>query len=168
MLTVRPSRPRRTALAVGAAAALLVLAAAGCSSDGGGEPKTPTGTATASPSPASSPSPTSPVSPSPSPTATASPTATGTATGSPSAGQVSVTIKNFLFNPATFTVAPGAKIVVTNQDSAGHTLTAINKEFDTGLLEQGQSATITAPSAPGSYAYHCDVHPNMTGTLVVQ
>ncbi|GAA2833557.1 cupredoxin family copper-binding protein [Kitasatospora sp. CM 4170] len=165
MLTVRPSRPRRTALAVGAAA-LLLLGAAGCSSDGGGEPKTPT--ATASPSPASSPSPTSPVSPSKSPTATASPSATGTASGSAAAGQVTVTIKNFLFNPATFTVAPGAKITVTNQDSAGHTLTAINKEFDTGLLEQGQSATITAPSAPGSYAYHCDIHPNMTGTLVVQ
>ncbi|MCG6493058.1 cupredoxin domain-containing protein [Kitasatospora sp. A2-31] len=160
MSTVRPSRHRRTVLAVGAAAALLLIGAAGCSSDGGGEPKTPTGTATASPSP------TSPVSPSP--TAAASPTATGTATGSPTAGQVTVTIKNFLFNPATFTVAPGAKITVTNQDSTGHTLTAIGKEFDTGLLEQGQSATITAPSAPGSYAYHCDVHPNMTGTLVVQ
>ncbi|WP_395296638.1 cupredoxin domain-containing protein [Kitasatospora hibisci] len=167
MFTVRPPGPRRTALAVGAAA-LFLLGAAGCSSDGGGEPKNPAGTASAGPSSASSPSPASTPSSSPSPTAAASPTATGTATGAPTAGQVTVTIKNFLFHPATFTVAPGAKITVTNQDSTGHTLTAIDKEFDTGLLEQGQSATITAPSAPGSYAYHCDIHPTMTGTLVVQ
>ncbi len=82
-----------------------------------------------------------------------------------------MTIKDFKFGPTTLTVPPGTKITVTNQDSAGHTLTAIAPNagaFDTGLLEQGKSATITAPAAPGSYPFHCDVHPTMTGTLVVQ
>ncbi len=84
---------------------------------------------------------------------------------------MTVTIKDFKFDPATITVAPGTAITVTNQDSAGHTLTALAPNagaFDTGLLEQGKSATITAPTTPGSYPFHCDVHPTMTGTLVVQ
>ncbi|MDY0815170.1 cupredoxin domain-containing protein [Kitasatospora purpeofusca] len=100
-----------------------------------------------------------------------SPVGSSQATSSTPAGAVTVTIKDFKFGPATLTVAPGTAITVTNQDSAGHTLTAIAPHagaFDTGLLEQGKSATITAPTAPGSYPFHCDVHPTMTGTLVVQ
>ncbi|MEU6232318.1 cupredoxin domain-containing protein [Kitasatospora sp. NPDC047058] len=144
-MTVRSPRSWRATLAVGAAAWLL-LGAAGCSSDGGGA-------STASPSPASP-----------------SPTATGTAATTAPATTLTVTIKDFLFHPDTLTVAPGAKITVTNEDSAEHTLTAVTpgKEFDTGLLATGKSATITAPSAPGSYPFHCEVHPNMKGTLVVQ
>ncbi|MCX4684959.1 cupredoxin domain-containing protein [Kitasatospora purpeofusca] len=147
----RPSRPFRsfrTAL-VGLAVGGLLLGAAGCSSSGGGGGS-------------SSPAVHSP--------AVHSPAASSAASSAP-AGAVTVTIKDFKFGPATLTVAPGTSITVTNQDSAGHTLTAIAPNagaFDTGLLEQGKSATITAPTAPGSYPFHCDVHPTMTGTLVVQ
>ncbi|WP_406197479.1 cupredoxin domain-containing protein [Kitasatospora sp. NBC_01560] len=141
---------RRTALAV-AAAACLLLGGVGCSSGGSGS-----STASAS---ASVPS---------SPTATASSSGSGAA--STPAGQLTVTIQDFLFHPDNLTVAPGATITVTNQDSAEHTLTATTagKEFDTGVLATGQSATITAPSAPGTYPFHCDIHPSMKGTLVVQ
>lgn len=82
--------------------------------------------------------------------------------------EVSVAIKDFAFSPATITVKPGAKITVTNQDSVGHTLTSDDgKSFDTKLVAQGQSATITAPITPGSYPWHCTPHPYMKGTLVV-
>ncbi|WP_406114125.1 cupredoxin domain-containing protein [Kitasatospora purpeofusca] len=155
----RPSRPLRsfrsfrsfrTAL-VGLAAGGLLLGAAGCSSSSGG------GGGSSSPA-ASSP-------------AASSSAASSSAASSAPAGAVTVTIKDFKFDPATLTVAPGTTITVTNQDSAGHTLTAIAPNagaFDTGLLEQGKSATITAPTTPGSYPFHCDIHPTMTGTLVVQ
>ncbi|MFB8235985.1 cupredoxin domain-containing protein [Kitasatospora purpeofusca] len=171
----RPSRPFRsfrsvrTALAAAAVGGLL-LGAAGCSSGGGGGgSSSPAATSPAASSPAaSSPAASSAASSSASPSA--SPSASSAAS-STAAGAVTVTIKDFKFGPATLTVAPGTKITVTNQDSAGHTLTAIAPNagaFDTGLLEQGKSATITAPTAPGSYPFHCDVHPTMTGTLVVQ
>ncbi|MFD0278779.1 cupredoxin domain-containing protein [Kitasatospora sp. NPDC127111] len=159
-MTFRSSRAWRTTLAVGAAVWLL-LGTAGCSSDGGGG-----GTASASPSaPASAPS-----SPSATPSSPVFTSATPAPATSAPATAVTVTIKDFLFHPDTLTVAPGTKITVTNQDSAEHTLTAVTpgKEFDTGLLAKGQSATITAPSTPGSYPFHCDVHPNMKGTLVVR
>ncbi|MFJ4090509.1 cupredoxin domain-containing protein [Kitasatospora sp. NPDC089913] len=155
----RASRASRTAVAAVMSAWLLV-GAAGCSSSSGG------GGGSSSPV-VSSPAASSPAASSP----TASPSASSASASSAPAGAVTVTIKDFTFGPATLTVAPGTSITVTNQDSAGHTLTAIAPNagaFDTGLLEQGRSATITAPTTPGSYPFHCDVHPNMTGTLVVQ
>ena len=82
--------------------------------------------------------------------------------------EMSVEIKGFAFNPQQITVKPGAKITVTNQDSVGHTFTADDgKSFNIGIINQGQSATITAPTVPGSYAFHCTPHPYMKGTLVV-
>ena len=79
-----------------------------------------------------------------------------------------VVIKNFAFGPATMTVAPGTKITVVNQDKAPHTITAVNKSFDTGTILGGHSGVLTAPSTPGTYPYICTMHPSMTGTLIVQ
>lgn len=89
---------------------------------------------------------------------------------SPSAGGgTQVTISNFKFQPASFTVAPGAKITVVNNDSTTHTLTATKGgSFDTGDIAPGKSATITAPSKAGAFPYHCMIHPFMTGTLTVK
>jgi plastocyanin len=57
---------------------------------------------------------------------------------------------------------------VTNQDSTAHTATADDgHSFDTGTLADGASQTISA-SKPGSYPYHCSIHPFMHGTLVVK
>ena len=81
----------------------------------------------------------------------------------------SVEIKNFAFSPATLTVKPGVKITVTNQDNVGHTLTTDDgKSFDTGILSQGKSTTITAPAQAGSYSFHCTPHPYMKGISVVK
>ena len=84
--------------------------------------------------------------------------------GSPSA----VKISNFKFAPASVTVKAGARVTVTNQDSAAHTATADDgHSFDTGSLAQRASQTISV-SKPGSYPYHCSIHPFMHGTLVVK
>ena len=79
-----------------------------------------------------------------------------------------VVIKNFAFGPATMMVAPGTKITVVNQDKAPHTITAVNKSFDTGTIAGGHSGVLTAPSTPGTYPYICTIHPSMTGTLIVK
>ncbi|MEV7526368.1 cupredoxin family copper-binding protein, partial [Streptomyces sp. NPDC091371] len=103
--------------------------------------------------------------------------ATGTSAAplSPTAGVSTVTvdsaevrIKDFKFAPAELKVSAGAKITVTNEDSAPHTLTATDAyAFDTGTIEAGKSATFTAPSEPGSYPFFCSFHPQMKGTLIV-
>jgi plastocyanin len=88
------------------------------------------------------------------------------ATSAPTS-QNAVEIKNFSFSPASLTVKVGDKVTWTNSDSAGHSATADDNSFDTGVLEQGQSGSATF-SKPGTYTYHCSVHPNMTATIIVQ
>ncbi|MGN5631739.1 cupredoxin domain-containing protein [Streptomyces sp. AC154] len=87
----------------------------------------------------------------------------------PAGGGTKVSIKDFKFRPADPTVAPGARITVTNDDTTTHTMTATKgKAFDTGDIAPGKSATFTAPSKAGAYPYDCTIHPFMTGTLTVK
>jgi plastocyanin len=96
-----------------------------------------------------------------------------TALGSPTtsapkiAGGNVITIKNFSFG-APITVAPGAKVMVHNADSTTHSLSSDNGSFDAGdSVAPGQTRTFVAPSKPGTYAFHCNFHAEMHGTLVV-
>ena len=138
-------------------AALVVAGAAGCSSSGGSMAPTTapaqTETQAAVPGmPMSSPAMTSGM--------------PGTA-GS-SAGVASISIKDFDYG-APITVSPGATVMVTNMDSAEHTVTADQgSAFDVEVKENGGTGTFTAPTAPGTYPFHCTYHPNMHGTLTVQ
>jgi plastocyanin len=98
--------------------------------------------------------------------ATASAPAPASSPGSGSGS--SIAIRDFKFSPATLTVRHGASIDVTNDDSAPHSVTADDGDsFDSGTLQQGESATIKVARA-GRYAYHCTVHPFMKGELVVE
>jgi plastocyanin len=78
-----------------------------------------------------------------------------------------VMIENFAYSPATITIKVGDAITWHNMDSAPHSATADDKSFDTGLLEQDKSATITFDKA-GTFTYYCSVHPNMKATVVVE
>jgi plastocyanin len=99
----------------------------------------------------------------------ASATPSGSSSQTTSAGaSTAVKISNFKFSPASLTVKQGAGVTVTNEDSAAHTATADDgHSFDTGDLSQGATQTISV-SKPGSYPYHCTIHPFMHGTLVVK
>jgi plastocyanin len=52
-------------------------------------------------------------------------------------------------------------------DTTTHTNTADKGEWNTGDIDAGASATFTAPSKPGTYGFHCNIHNFMTGTLTV-
>lgn len=79
-----------------------------------------------------------------------------------------ITIADFAYGDP-LTVAPGATIMVINEDSAQHDVDAVDGEsFETDLLGQGESLTFTAPMEPGSYDFTCSVHPQMLGTLTVE
>ena len=65
----------------------------------------------------------------------------------PAADSGTITIKDFAFG-APLTVRPGAMIKVTNMDSAAHDVASDDQgKFRTPLLNQGESATFTAPTA---------------------
>lgn len=78
-----------------------------------------------------------------------------------------VEISNFKFSPPTLTVKVGDKVTWTNRDSVGHTATADDGSFDTGILDQGKSGTVTFDKA-GTFGYYCVPHPKMRGTIIVQ
>ncbi len=82
-------------------------------------------------------------------------------------GGSAVSISNFAFSPASITVKVGDTVTWTNQDSATHTVVADDGSFKSGDLGQGATFSFTFSKA-GSFTYKCGIHPNMTGTVVVQ
>jgi plastocyanin len=82
-----------------------------------------------------------------------------------------IAISGFVYSPDPFTAAAGATVTVQNADGVPHTVTADDGvSFNSGFVQGGESGTLTAPAAPGSYTYFCEAHPNdsrMHGTLVV-
>jgi len=85
--------------------------------------------------------------------------------GSSSSG-ADITIKDFNFGGA-MAVKAGATVTVKNNGPSTHTVTADNGEFNTGNVDAGKTVTLTAPSKPGEYKFHCNIHPFMTATLHV-
>lgn len=101
--------------------------------------------------------------------ATTQPAAGTESTGGDAMAENKVEIKNFAFSPKEITVKPGTKLTVTNMDISGHSFTSDDgSSFDAGIISQGKSVVVTAPTKPGSYPFHCTPHPNMQGTLVVK
>ena len=93
--------------------------------------------------------------------------------GSASTTSIKVSIRGFAFVPATFSVEPGTKIIVTNDDGVTHTFTAKPGSsplgtFNSGNIDPGATVTVTAPMEPGAYAYFCAIHNHMTGKIIVK
>jgi len=78
-----------------------------------------------------------------------------------------VMISGYAYRPATVRVKVGGTVTWTNQDQVAHTATADGGSFDTKLISQGKSASVTFDKA-GTYPYHCTPHPNMKGTVIVE
>jgi len=89
------------------------------------------------------------------------------AVASVAAADAGVTIAGFAFDPGTVTVSVGDTVTWTNRDRASHTATADDGSFDAGGIATDQAKSITFSTA-GTFAYHCNVHPDMKGRVVVQ
>jgi plastocyanin len=79
-----------------------------------------------------------------------------------------VEIKGLKFLPNVLTVHPGDKVVWTNNDIVPHTVTTVDKGFDSGSIAVGASWTHSFPVKMGEYSYICTFHPNMKAKLIVQ
>jgi plastocyanin len=101
-------------------------------------------------------------------TVTGEAAAGGPAQASAGPREIDVGAVDFAFEPKDASVAAGGKVTVTNKGQAPHTMTLDDVDLDTGSIDPGASAELTAPDAPGSYSYRCTVHPaRMRGVLVV-
>lgn len=77
-----------------------------------------------------------------------------------------VEISSFAFSPPVITVAKGTAITWTNRDPAAHTVTSDTGAFGSPLLQYGESYTHTFRQT-GTFFYHCQVHTQMTGRIIV-
>ena len=78
-----------------------------------------------------------------------------------------VTIKDFAFTPAKVTVTPGSMVTWTNSDATRHTVTSDSGgTLGSGPIGSGQTYGKQFDT-PGTYAYHCEIHQSMKGTIVV-
>lgn len=68
------------------------------------------------------------------------------------------------FYPAVLRIATGETVTFLNDDDDAHTATGAN--FDTGILQPGDSAEVTF-ATEGIFAYSCQIHPVMFGTIEV-
>lgn len=74
-------------------------------------------------------------------------------------------ISGFAFSgPATVPV--GTTVIVRNDDSAQHTWSSTDGVFESGVLAAGETFSFTFDQ-PGEFAYFCQFHPSMAGTITV-
>ena len=76
------------------------------------------------------------------------------------------TIADFAFNPASITVPVNGTVTWTNGAGRAHTVTADDGSFDSHDIAGGAVFSHTF-SAAGTFTYHCTIHPQMKGTVVV-
>ena len=92
------------------------------------------------------------------------------------AANADVDITDFKFTPSTITVNEGDTVFWHQKGRVGHSVTADDGSFDSSpgcdatpdndnCLKPGDTFHVTLPT--GTFAYHCKVHPSMTGTIVV-
>jgi plastocyanin len=95
----------------------------------------------------------------------------GGVTNPPDPGPVvttSVSLRNLAFSPRSIQVSPGATVDFTNNDGIAHNITFSSATIHGATDFQTGSRSVVMPTAPGSYAYHCTIHPGMAGTILVQ
>lgn len=95
-----------------------------------------------------------------------------TAAPAQASGQsITVSAKNFAFDPKELTVSPGTTVTWRNNDSILHTVTSDTGLFDSNL-PAGADFQFTF-NQPGTYAYYCKPHggpggKGMSGVIVVK
>lgn len=85
-------------------------------------------------------------------------------------GSTIVIIRNFAFSPAQVRVRPGTKVTWVNCEAVGteaHTSTSDVSGWNSPLLAAGASFTREFAAA-GAFAYHCQPHLGMKGTVTVE
>lgn len=87
------------------------------------------------------------------------------AEGTPAA--VEVEIAGHRYEPRVITVARGTTVRWVNQDDDLHTVTSDGGAFASRGIDTHEAFSFTF-SAAGTYAYHCALHPTMTGEVVVE
>lgn len=91
----------------------------------------------------------------------------GDSGGDGATADLTLTVKDFTFDPATLDVSAGEQMItVTNTGAVEHSFT-LDDDSVSQDVEAGESATVTF-EATETIGFHCEYHPDtMKGTLTV-
>lgn len=78
-----------------------------------------------------------------------------------------ITIHNLTFTPSPIMVPVGTTITWINQDSTPHRVISDAGAFESKNLNHGDNYSFKFTRS-GTYKYHCSIHPNMKGAIIVQ
>jgi plastocyanin len=78
-----------------------------------------------------------------------------------------VRIIDFAFRPRTITVSRGTRVRWVNRGSVNHTSTSNTGLWNSGTIAPGDSFSRVFRRA-GTFRYHCTIHTDMRGRVVVQ
>lgn len=106
----------------------------------------------------------SPSTPAPTPVPVPAPGGASTAVSIPVGAEV---LGNRAFSPGNLEVDAGTTVTWTNTDSVSHTSTSNASGWDSGIISPGRQFSFTYQT-PGTFPYHCAIHPGMVGTVVVR
>ncbi len=81
-------------------------------------------------------------------------------------GASTLTTTAFSPNPFTESMATKATVIWANKDGITHHVVSDAPLFDSGNMSSETTYTFTF-TTPGTYTYHCSIHPNMVGTIVI-
>ena len=81
-----------------------------------------------------------------------------------------IIIGKMTFNPDMMVITPGTTVTWINEDSVPHTVVSDpGSEVSFSSPELGRDATFSFTfENRGTYSYHCSLHPEMTGAIIVQ
>lgn len=82
-------------------------------------------------------------------------------------GTVEVRMKGTVYETRELTIDKGTTVEWINDDPFQHTVTAVDKSFDSGQFGQGRSYE-RAFNEAGSFDYYCTIHPSMKGKIIVR
>jgi plastocyanin len=80
---------------------------------------------------------------------------------------VRASIRNLAYEPARIEVEAGTTIIWRNNDQVEHTVTALDRSWDSGVIRPGATWQRTFDE-PGEHDFFCTPHPFMRGTVVVR
>ena len=78
-----------------------------------------------------------------------------------------VQIRNFAFTTTEIRVSRGTQVTWVNCDTQSHTSTSDSDTWDSGLISPNTTYSRTFDQA-GRFPYHCEPHPGMRATVVVE
>ena len=80
-------------------------------------------------------------------------------------------VRDIAFQEPSVTVQAGTPVTWSNEDAVGHTVTSGTPEEPTEVFDEdlpdGGEVQVTLDE-PGTYAYWCRIHPQMTAEVVVE